>query len=522
MHASNRSLRALPTVLALLLLLSGCTHPLKPAEATAVREQEVVLAAPRDLVPGGTDPYYTSSILYVWEPLVGVDAHGHPVPKLARSWEMAAGGKEWTFHLRQGVWFHDGTPFNADAVLANFARYRKISPRPSPFYAFSIERFYPGLNRIEKVDSYTVRLHFREPQPTLLFSMVNFGSAMFSPTNFTPDGNFNGLPQGTGPFRLVGHEKDQYALLERFERYYGEKARARRIRVRVIPSPDTRLSALKAEEIFGVMDLGAMPPAMAPELVRDGRFAISTARSTITHYLSANGNRPPFDNQVMKQAVSLALDRKHIANTLYGGYAQPTGNLLNGASPFARPIAAAYDREKALQLAAVALGGHRQAIDLIMPTGLLDRYPYKAQAELIQHTLRELGLDVRIRVLDGPAFSEALKRGDFHLAMHIQGLPNFEPLTIFQWFMHSQGATNKNYNLGYRNAEVDDLLARAAITADLGERRRIYERLQEIAARELPTIPLFDDVNLVVYNKRLRGYTATLYGITLPAVEWAS
>ena len=103
--------------------------------------------------------------------------------------------------------------------------------------------------------------------------MVNFGSAMYSPSCLDENGDFNGVCIGTGPFRIAENVPDQYVLLERFEDYWGEPARAETIRVRVIPDADTRFSALKAGEIQGVIDLNAIPTSLAVELEGDDRFA---------------------------------------------------------------------------------------------------------------------------------------------------------------------------------------------------------------------------------------------------------
>ncbi|NPV70448.1 MAG: hypothetical protein HPY55_07385 [Firmicutes bacterium] len=238
---------------------------------------------------------------------------------MAESWEMSRDGREWTFKIRQGVRFHDGVALDADAVIANFKRYQRISPRPSSFYSFNIEEAYPALKQVEKADSSTVRLVFNKPQPTLLHRMVSFYSAMFSPKCFEENGDFNGLPMGTGPFRLVEHKRDQYALLEANGSYWGKPGKTKRIRVKVIPDPETRLAALRAGEIMGVMDLGAIQPAHTRELSREGRFAFSSAPSTITHYIMTNGTRPPFNDVRMHKALSLIVDRDFIVRDLYHG-----------------------------------------------------------------------------------------------------------------------------------------------------------------------------------------------------------
>ena len=120
----------------------------------------VVLAAYRHLAPGNKDGLYCSRILDVWEPLITKDDDNKPAPCLATSWEMHDGGKEWIFHLRQDVYFHNGTKFNADSVIANFDRMKKGYKRSS-FYGLNMEMYYPTLLKYEKLDEYTIRLLFK-------------------------------------------------------------------------------------------------------------------------------------------------------------------------------------------------------------------------------------------------------------------------------------------------------------------------------------------------------------------------
>ncbi|WP_432408988.1 ABC transporter substrate-binding protein [Wukongibacter sp. M2B1] len=517
------------------ILFVGCgrqetdkvAEPVKPKDAVneqkaqeSLDDKEIVLAAPRDVAPGKEDAFFTSVILYVWEPLVAMGENGDPSPKLATSWEASKDKKEWTFKLKEGVTFHNGEKFNADSVVANFNRYKKMESSKSQFYTFNVDKVYPGLIDCVRVDDYTVKVTFESPLPTLPYNMVNFGSPIYSIDSFDENGDFVGIPSGTGQFKLVEMEKDSYCLLEAYEGYYGEKAKAKKIKVKVIPDAQTRYSALKAEEIMGVMDLGAITPVLADELLKDGRFEKSVEKSSISHFISANGNRPPFDNPKMKEAISLAIDRQLIVDEFYKGFGQPTQNLLNYASPFVKTIQPQYDMEKAKELVKEALQGEEMDIDMIVPSAFTQKYPYKEEAEYIQATLKEVGLNVNILIYDWPTFKELRKNGEFDLSMHIQGLPNMEPYSIFDRFMRSNGSTNIAYNLGYKSDRVDELMNKLDQTLELDERAKIYDELQDISAEELATIPLFCDSNLIVYNKKIDGYKSIIYGTTLPEVHW--
>ena len=165
----------------------------------------------------------------------------------------------WTFHLREGVTFSNGTPFNADSVLANFDRMKK-GPFESSFYGMNIDTIYPGLVSYEKTDDYTVVLTLSEGQPLLDYTMVNYGSAIFEPSCFAEDGTFAGFPIGTGPYVVTENVLGQYCVIERNDNYWGTPGIAKTFRFKVIPDAETRYTALRAGEVQGLCDLGAISP----------------------------------------------------------------------------------------------------------------------------------------------------------------------------------------------------------------------------------------------------------------------
>ena len=514
-----RLVRILCLLLAL-LSVSGCGRSVQEegAAAPAQSDDTIVLAAYRHLAPGESDGYYCSKILEVWEPLITVDEEtGAPAPCLAASWEMLDKGRVWVFHLRQGVRFHDGTPFTAQSVLDNLAWMGK-GVRTSAYYPRNIKSYYPHLERVEALDTYTVRMTFSQPNINQLYNMMNFGSPMYAPSCLAEDGTFAGTALGTGPFRIAENVKDRYVLLTRNEDYYGEKARAQRIVVRSIPSADVRFAALKAEEILGVLDIGAMPPVLADELAQDARFAISTSRSIMVRYLALNGKKPPFDDVRMRRAVSLLLDRRLLVDALYLGYATPTMNLLSIASPFYKEFPVVQDVEEAKRLAHEVLGDERR--EIVYCVNGADPIA-KGEAELVAYWLADLGLDVRIEALEAPMLTVRMRRGDYDIARSQQGLPNGDPLYVFEGFFSPKGSRNKALSLGYDNAEVNELLTVLHTEPNEGRRRAIFDRIQAISVAEQPLVPLYYDENIVVYNAaRLTGYRALRYGISLSKVGW--
>ncbi|PXV91796.1 peptide/nickel transport system substrate-binding protein [Lachnotalea glycerini] len=480
-------------------------------------DDEIVLAGYRNIAPGIEDAYYCSVILYVWEPLVTMDENGEPVGKLAKSWDMSEDAKTWTFNLQEGVTFHDGEAFNADAVLYNFDRMRS-EVKTSGFYNLNIDSFYPNLDEVTKIDDYTVQLTFKEASPSLLYTMTNFGSAMYSPKCFDDNYNFTGIAQGTGPFKITENVKDQYVLLERNEDYWGEKAIAKSIRVKTIPDVNTRYSALKSGEIMGVIDLKAITPSLATELVTDSQFAITTTNSTMIDFLCLNGTKAPFNDVRLRKAVSLMIDRDAIANQIYAGYASPTTNILNYSTPFYKEYPVEYDVEQAKALAKEVLGDATVDVKYLVQQ---DNAEQKAEAELIAAILPEIGINVTIESYDWATIKDMMTKGDYEIARSQQGLSNMEAITIFKRFMYSTGDQNITYSLGCQDTKIDGLIDQADAEIDMSKRQEIYDELQNISVEQQNVVPLFNEKTLMVYNKKLTGYEAQIYGIDLPKIGWA-
>lgn len=508
-------------IISLLLLLCslvnfGCGGQKEKQNHIKERDSKtVVLAAYRHLAPGNKDAMYCSRILGVWEPLITKDAQNRPAPCLAQSWEMKNGGKEWIFHLRRDVYFHNGTKFTADSVIKNFDRMKKGYKRSS-FYGMDINVYYPSLQKYEKLDDYTFRLVFAEPNVNELYKMTDFGSPIYAPECFAEDGNFKEIAIGTGPYKIVENILNKYVVLARNENYYGEKAKIEKFIIRNIPSTDARYAALKSEEIDGVLDINAIPPFLAEEIKKDARFDIAVNKSSMIRFLAVNGKKFPFNDVRMRQAVSLAIDRKNLVQALYLNYTVPTSNLLNYTSPYYCDFSAEYNLVKAKSLAREVLGDKRfSVIYCINGSEPLQ----KGEAELIAYWLRDIGLDVTIQSLEYATMAKQMRKGNYDLARVQQGLPNGDPYSIFYSFMMPGGGRNKSSSLGYQNGEVTQLLAKVKHCTDENERRIIYDKIQEIAVQEQPVIPLFNDKNIVAYNKRLKNYTPLIYGITLAKVE---
>ena len=476
--------------------------------------EEVVLAAPRDLANGLEDPYFTHLIVNAWNSLSKLDNNLVPQPELAESWESNDDATVWTIKLRSGITFQDGEVFDAGAVAANIERYVQISPRSSRYFSYTKERAMGEFEKVEAVDTSTVRLTLGRPRPALPNTMSNFYSAMFSPASFTAEGNFNAPPASAGPFKIVEWVKGQHLILEAFENYHRGAPAVKQLTIRSLPDPNTRVAALRSGEIDGVVDLGGLQPQQGAQLRDEGALVVNSRPIALQQYLSFNNKKPPFDKLEMRQAVNMAIDRQSLAKDLWHGFATPGGSILPAFADLwvRKDLVAEYNPQKALELAKAAMGGQRMKIDVPISALQNNRYPYKSLHEVIQAVIAPLGLDADLQLVEHAAWKEIVKNGDYHLTVSTHGWANGDPDYLFSRFMHSKGDTNAQRHFDYNDPEIDKLVVQAASSLDYNERKALYDRLQEIAFKDVRFATLLYDHVVFAHHPALEGYdVSTLY-----------
>lgn len=496
----------------------------KTGETSEESEKQMVLGSVRDMIPGEGDCFYVNLSAQVWEPLV-IDNNRTLEPCLAESWEYNEDCTEWTFHLVQNAEFTDGVKFNADVCLQNIERYKK-GPLTSTYTSLSIDKSFPNLSGMEKVDDYTVKFTFSEPITTLDALLGDYGSPMISPNCFDPEtGEITSTVIGTGRYMIDEHVQDQYATFKRNENYWGENpGKLESYRVNCIPDSEARYSALVSGEIMGLMDNGAIMVDTAVNLTETNKdFVIEPTKSHMTHYMYVNGSKEYLSDVRLRQAISYAIDRDLLNETLYAGLCYPAYSILSNQTPLYKDIQGEYDLEKAKELAGEVLQGKRLETTMILGKRVVDGYPCKAMAEYIQSALEEIGIDVKIELVDDSVNTERLKSGDYDFCITVTGLNSPDPYaTLYSW-MDSQGSYVTQYHWNYSNPEVDQLLDQVLNEKDPDRRAEIYGRIQEISAEELPVIPLLYYVNVNVHNKAITGYTSDLFdGVSIPTLEWAA
>lgn len=515
--------RGLALLSAMIMMVSivGCSKEEHSNTLEVHKEDMIVLAGARNLVPGVEDVYYSNNRLGAWEPLISSDENGNPKGILAQSWTKNEDATVWTFYLREGVTFQNGETFTADDVVANFDRYKLMETGKSGFTTFKVHELYPGLIDCIKVDDYTVEVSFENSVPRLLFNMKDTASCIFYPGAWDKTtGYFTEQPVGTGPYIIGEIKEDEYVILDSYEGYWGDVAKTSKIKIRTITDPQTRYAALMAEEVQGVLDLGAMPATLADELLQDDRFAMAVQTSTITHLMLLKSDDTAFSDIRLRQAVSMAIDRKLIVDELWGGYAKPTQNLINRMCPDWVELPVEFNMDKAKELAKEVLGDERVELDMYTRSLYLDRGPYKEMMEYIQVQLSEIGIDASVNIVDSSAYSDMLKNGEISANFMTHGMSNLNAFNFLNMYMSENGAYNVSQQLGYHNLEVESMLEEMGTTLDDARFSELAKEIQIIANKELPVLPLFYDTSNYIYNKSITGYEDYTHMLDLSKLAW--
>ncbi|HLB29416.1 MAG TPA: ABC transporter substrate-binding protein [Dehalococcoidia bacterium] len=430
----------------------------------------------------------------VFSGLTRVGEDGMPLPDLAESWQVSPDGRTYTFHLRQGVLWHDGAPFTADDVLLTWDAVRSRSFRGEPTMA----EFWRSLG-FAKVDDYSIAVTLAQPYAPFLAEaalgiLPRHRLAGVSGDELW-DSPFNRSPVGTGPFRLRQLTPER-ALLEANPSYHLGRPYLAEIEFRFYPDETAAVASLKRGETRGLL-LGSGTDPKALEGIKGMERLSAPAASYTLVYLNAGYS--PFQDQRVRQALLYALDKDRlIRNALEGQGVRAEGPIAPGTwandgsmSPYK------YDLAKVTALLQEA-GWRRsgtgpwekggQTLSFKLMTN--DNPQREAVGREVVRQWREAGIDVELTVLPSLTLvREFLTPRSYQAALFGWG-PGPDPDPYAAWHSSQKDSTGSNL-AAYSNAEMDDILVKARQTTDPLGRRRLYRDFQLLFAAQLPSLPLY-------------------------------
>ncbi len=481
------------------------------------------LQRPQSLDPniwsGGSD---TVIMRQMFDPLVWSPRPGEYVPGLATAWTISPDGRTYTFKLRTDVKFHDGTPFNAEAVKATFERI--ANPENKSLLVGAIGPF----DGADVIDPHTVAIRLKSPWGAF---MANLSAVALSPTS--PEAvkrlgpQFAQSPVGTGPFmfdKWVGNDvhlkrNPDYAWAPSFATHQG-KAHLDEIVVREVPEASTRVNALRTGEVnfthFPVL-------SQVDSLERAGIQVVRVPQPGFSWSFPMNVQRPPTDDVRVRRAIIHALNRDQIVRSvLFNQFKVAHGPLtavtfgydagVQGMYPYDLAKAGALLDEAGWRMPPGGKVRERNGEKLKIEMIMFDTANNKQVTELAQAMLQQVGFEPNLAVTNYPAFAARVTAADHNLSqMRWSALdPDQVIPTMFSSRQVDGGGQFNRTRIA--SADLDRVIAEAGASTDVEARKRIYAQIQQMAMREAWIAPIYDDTWFWLAQPAVRGLTMDIEG----------
>ncbi|MGV6846771.1 MAG: ABC transporter substrate-binding protein, partial [Marinibacterium sp.] len=411
-------------------------------------------------------------------------------PGLAESWDISEDGTEYTFSLRPGVTFHDGTAFDAKAVKFNFDRmliedhpYHDTGPFPLSF-------FFSAIEETTVVDDMTVKFKLNAPYAPFLSNLAYPTGLMVSPAAVMAHGaEFGRNPVGTGPFKFIEWRSNEAVVIERNPDYWGKPAGTKAVVFRPITDANTRV----AEMLAGGIDMMVeVPPTSLSKFQGDG-FKVVEQAGPHVWFLILNAKDGPMADKRVRQAANYAINKEAIVNDVLEG----TAEVAAGPTPPAFAWAYnsdldpyPYDPDKARALLAEA-GAEGAKLTFYVTEGGSGMLDPVAMGTAIQADLAAVGLDVTIETYEWNTFLGEVNPGlEGKADMAEMAWMTNDPDTLPFLALRTEAWPDKGgFNSGYySNPKVDELLEAARVSTDQGERARLYKQMQTIVHDDAPWV----------------------------------
>ena len=488
-----KHLPRIPTLTPFALALVAALAPAAVSAADLVvgLQQEPTSLDPTSDATASIDAMLTMN---VYEALTTVAENGEVQPNLATSWDVSDDGLTYTFHLAQGVQFHDGTDFDAEDVVFSFDRaMAEDSTNPS-------KSIFDPIESVTAVDPQTVEIKLKEKDAFFLFNMGQGDSAIVAAesadTNTTD-------PVGTGPFMYDSWTRgDRLTLVKNPDYRDAGDVALDRVEFRFISDPAAATAAMMAEE------LDAFPGFPAPELLTqfeaDPRFRVNIGSTEGEVILAMNNSKPPFDNVEVRRAVATAIDRDEIIDGAMYGQAVPIGSFYPPHGTAYVDLTGAYphDTEKAKQMFEEA-GVAGTTMTLRVPP-----FPYATRsAEIIQQELAAAGIDAKVENVEwGFWLDEVYKKKNYDMTIIAHTSPN--DMGNF--------ARGPDYFYGYDDAEFNALWDNIKTEADPEARDALLKEGQQYLSDQAVHGFLFQMPLLGVFATDVEGYWSSSPVLYMP------
>jgi len=435
--------------------------------------------------------------------LYGFDRDLKLVPVLAESTEVNSDSTQYTVHLRRGVKFHDGTPFDAAAVKLNYDRLR------DPANRLKRQSLLETVDKVEVVDEFTIRLVLKAPSGVLLNYLAHTGASILSPKAIAQYGkDVSRHPVGTGPFVFTSWATDSLKAARNPDYWRKGKPHVDGVTIRSVGESGARLALLRSGEAQYIFPL---PQETVQVVEKDARLAIDKTPSIVTQYVALNTLKKPFDDVRVRQALNYAIDKAAFVKVVYNGFGIPQdAPVAPGIAFYSKQGVWPYDPAKAKQLLAEA--GYPDGFDTEIWN--FSNTLNNRASQFLQQQLAAVGVRVKLTPLEAGVATTRLWGAKTPEEAEVRMFfGSWAPSTgdadwALRPLLASRSYPPALYNISYfKDAEVDAELQKGMSTADAGQRKAIYDRIQKIVWEKTPWIFLSVNTLVAGRDKRLNGLT---------------
>ncbi|PRD40901.1 glutathione ABC transporter substrate-binding protein GsiB [Phyllobacterium phragmitis] len=474
----------------------------------AIAAKDVVLAISNQAET--LDPYNTNTTLTTavtksfYQGLFEFDKDLKVRPVLAESYTVSDDGLVYTFKLREGVKFHDGTDFNSQAVKVTLERVMNPENKLLRYNQFN------RIAKVEAVSPYEVRITLKEPFSPFINSLAHASAAMISPAALAKYGNKDIAfhPVGTGPFVLEEWKQTDHVKAKKFDGYWRKGyPKVDTITWKPVPENNTRAAMLQTGEADFAFTL---PYEQAAALKANDKLNVTTAPSIIERYVSFNVLHKPFDDIRVRQAINYAINKEALAKVAFNGFAAPAEGIVPEGVLYAHKMKPwPYDPAKARELLKEA--GYPDGFETVLWSAYTTTTAQKT-IQFLQQQLAQVGIKVQLQVLEAGQRTELVSAWPDPKTAKVRmyysgwsastGEADWALRPLLSTEAWPPGLNNTAY---YSNKTVDDLLAKALRSVKDDEKVDLYRQAQEQIMKDLPWAPLVTEKNLYASSKRLSG-----------------
>ena len=503
---------------------SGAGEP-NPTDLNFCQSVPVTSLAPMGKQPQGYPSGYEAAFA-VYSGLVRLAPDMSFQPDLARRWSVAADGTTWTFQLRTGVRFHDGSAFGADDVVGYFTKLL------DPDYNLSAYSLWSPIASVRRVDERTVRITTKKPYSALLNALAH-GSGLIPNRALVAAGEAKAALHavGTGPYKLSSFTPGSRLVLAKNRSYFGTLPPHETITFTYVGDPSGRLAALEAGQ---AQMIDALPVEQAKSVTLNASKRLSSGPGLQTFGIGINQANPLLTDVRVREALNLAVDVPAIVKVVLRGRARTlTSPLAERTNGYAKVGSVSHDKARARKLLRQAgcttdsagrlhHGGRRVTLRLRTPDGMYVNDVLVAQA--VQAELAEIGIAVTIQKVDKSTFwagiQVAKQAGDFDLALFGFNPSHGSGALQLDIMYRSNASEDKvaGWNFyWYHNDRVDRLITAALTTVDDDRQRTIMRQAQRLIWNDYPYIWLYAPDNLIAYDRQLANPVVLPVGFALPS-----